>query len=213
LKPPERIPVDTPYEPLLTLKEAAGRLGVHPATLRRWADQGDVLVVITPGGHRRFARTEIERLAGQQMVARSAAGLEQQWATQALTHTRTELAGHQRDAWMTAMSEGERAEKRQMGQRLLGLLMQYIAHPEEPSPLLTEAQVMGRQYAESTRRLGMGLTEVLQAALFFRDTMVESAVLLPETVRTAPEANQRLLRRIHTFLNQFLAGVTQVYAA
>ena len=35
---------------LLTLSDAAALLGVHPATLRRWADQGDVLVMVTPGG-------------------------------------------------------------------------------------------------------------------------------------------------------------------
>lgn len=200
------------YEPLLTLREAAARLGVHPATLRRWADQGDVLVVITPGGHRRFARTEVERLAGQKLGSKGGGGLEQQWAAQALTHTREGLTAHQRDGWMTALTERERAEKRQMGQRLLGLLMQYIAHPEEHADLLAEARAMGHQYAEDTRRVGMGITEVLQAAMFFRDTMVESAVLLPETVRLPSEANQRLLRRIHTFLNQFLVGVTQVYA-
>ena len=49
---------------LLSLTEAASLLGVHPATLRRWADQGDILVMVTPGGHRRFPRSEIDRLRG-----------------------------------------------------------------------------------------------------------------------------------------------------
>jgi len=49
-------------KPLLSLKEAAHLLNVHPSTLRRWADQGDILAVVTPGGHRRFSQQEIERM-------------------------------------------------------------------------------------------------------------------------------------------------------
>ena len=41
----------------LTLSEAAEQLGVHPTTLRRWADNGDIPVSVTPGGHRRFLET------------------------------------------------------------------------------------------------------------------------------------------------------------
>jgi hypothetical protein len=48
---------------------AASRLvGVDPATLRRWADDGLVEVNLTPGGHRRFQRRSLERV----MAARAA---------------------------------------------------------------------------------------------------------------------------------------------
>ena len=35
---------------------------MDPDTLRRWADEGRVEAFTTPGGHRRFARTALERL-------------------------------------------------------------------------------------------------------------------------------------------------------
>jgi len=44
----------------LTLSQAAALLGVHPSTVRRWADHGDLPVKLTPGGHRRFRRAELE---------------------------------------------------------------------------------------------------------------------------------------------------------
>jgi excisionase family DNA binding protein len=51
----------------LSLGPASRLLGVHPDTLRRWADDGRVEAFVSPGGHRRFERTEIERvLAGRQ---------------------------------------------------------------------------------------------------------------------------------------------------
>jgi excisionase family DNA binding protein len=45
---------------LLTVSQAAERLGIHPETLRRWADNGDVQMVKLPSGYRRFEPTVIE---------------------------------------------------------------------------------------------------------------------------------------------------------
>ena len=47
----------------LSLGPASRLLGIDPDTLRRWADQGRVATWTTPGGHRRFERASIERLA------------------------------------------------------------------------------------------------------------------------------------------------------
>jgi len=47
---------------LLTISQAAARLGVHPDTLRKWADKGLVPVIRTPTGYRRFEPQEIERV-------------------------------------------------------------------------------------------------------------------------------------------------------
>ena len=46
----------------LALGAASRLLGVDPDTLRRWADEGRVAAFATPGGHRRFARHDLERL-------------------------------------------------------------------------------------------------------------------------------------------------------
>lgn len=37
-------------------------LGVSPATLRRWSAAGQIEVFTTPGGHRRYSRSMLERL-------------------------------------------------------------------------------------------------------------------------------------------------------
>ena len=50
-----------PQTKLLTISEAAKRLGVHVRTLRAWADKGLVPYVKLPSGHRRFDEAEIEK--------------------------------------------------------------------------------------------------------------------------------------------------------
>ncbi len=47
---------------LLTISEAANRLGVHQKTLRAWADKGLVAHIRTPTGYRRFDPADIEQL-------------------------------------------------------------------------------------------------------------------------------------------------------
>lgn len=47
----------------LTPAEVAQLLGVAPVTVRAWASKGLCADRITPGGHRRFARHEVERFA------------------------------------------------------------------------------------------------------------------------------------------------------
>ena len=54
-----------PREKLLTISQAAERLGVHQNTLRGWADRGLVPVVMLPSGYRRFRPSDIQRIIEQ----------------------------------------------------------------------------------------------------------------------------------------------------
>lgn len=49
---------------LLPIAEAAKILGVSADTVRRWEREGKITPVRTLGGHRRFARGELEALRG-----------------------------------------------------------------------------------------------------------------------------------------------------
>jgi len=47
---------------LLTVRQAAGRLGVGYSTLKHWIYDGRVRTRVTSGGHHRIAETEVDRL-------------------------------------------------------------------------------------------------------------------------------------------------------
>src|SRR3954463_2072944 len=44
----------------LTLGQAARFIGVAQSTIRKWSDQGRVPALYTPGGHRRYRRSDLE---------------------------------------------------------------------------------------------------------------------------------------------------------
>lgn len=51
---------------LLTIKEVAQILGVHPETLRRWDNEGKLKAVrIGQFGHRKYKKSDIESLIKQ----------------------------------------------------------------------------------------------------------------------------------------------------
>lgn len=54
---------------LLTVRAAAGRLGVSYSTLKRWIHVGTVRTTRTEGRHHRIAEAEVERLLARQRPA------------------------------------------------------------------------------------------------------------------------------------------------
>ncbi len=49
----------------LTSSEVARLLLVSPKTINRWADRGLIGCIVTLGQHRRFPRSEVERVAAR----------------------------------------------------------------------------------------------------------------------------------------------------
>ena len=54
---------------ILTRAEAAQALGVHPATVARWAAAGTLLSFQTPSGERRYRRRDVEALLNRRALA------------------------------------------------------------------------------------------------------------------------------------------------
>lgn len=59
----------------LTLGQAATYLGVAQSTVRKWCDTGRLPAFYTPGGHRRFRRSDLDAFLGSSGVPRRGAPL------------------------------------------------------------------------------------------------------------------------------------------
>lgn len=198
-------------EEWLPLSAAAARLNVHPTTLRRWADQGDIPVMLTPGGHRRFAAGELEAFARQRHGRQPQADeFRSQWAEKALTHTRQEITEHEDVRWLARLDDETRREHRRLGRQLMGLTLQYVS-ADNGEGFLEEARRLGQTYALISIKAGMPLAETLQAAFFFRDQLVETALQSPAGAYVRPENNLRLVRRINTLLNTVQLAIAETY--
>ncbi|PIQ61717.1 MAG: hypothetical protein COV99_08520 [Bacteroidetes bacterium CG12_big_fil_rev_8_21_14_0_65_60_17] len=194
---------------LLTLKAASDALGVHPVTLRRWSESGKIRAVRTPGGHRRFPASEVERLKTGQSTPDE--GLDSEFRDRALSTTREDLK-HVHAGWAQSVSEEEREEKRMLGRRLIGLLEQYVvAGDAAGSDILQEARVVARVYAKGVVATGVPLDDALRATHFFKDHILESAVVQSHAGNSEPEYRQRVFRKLNQFLNEIQIVVANAY--
>lgn len=197
----------------LPLSRAAEHLSVHPTTLRRWADNGEIPVMLTPGGHRRFALADLLQFANRRHGIQRTQNIDKMWADDALTQTRRELVMHRDDNWLTAIDDETRLRHRSLGQQLMGLTLRYLSEDGEGDDLLDEARAIGCEYANIALDAALPLSQALQAAIFFRDTLVETALHLPENRDVRPSASMRLLRRINILLNTVHLAIAEVYDA
>jgi len=200
-----------PHDQLLSLRAAADRLGVHPATLRRWADNGDILVMVTPGGHRRFPVSEIERVGAARQADGDGDELAAHLVELALERARAGIADEPDRRWLARLSEDERSRLREMGKRVMALLGQFVAGDTEEGDLIVEAESMGREYALNTGAIGMELPMVLQAIGYFRDNVIDALVSLPEVSSMNHQQRSRLARRVNVFLNKILISVAETF--
>jgi excisionase family DNA binding protein len=195
----------------MAITQAAQRLGVHPTTLRRWADEGQLPVMLTPGGHRRFSDSDLERFTKERSRLRVIFGFEEMWAEAALSRARTEIVNHQEKRWLHTMNEADRERKRLLGRRMIDLLLQYVSLDRGGDEVVEEMKAIGREHALQTLKAGLPSRDALQAAMFFQDAVTDAAIHLPETGNIRLEANMRFLRRIDELLNAFQLSIAEVY--
>jgi excisionase family DNA binding protein len=196
----------------LSISEAAAYLNVHPATLRRWSDAHEIPCLITPGGHRRFALSDLQRFAEEHRSAGETSALPSIWAKQALMRARQALPAPESAGWLAALDSTMRERHRAIGRRLMGLTLQYIS-TEDGAHLLDEARAIGHDYAELSKLAGIPLQGALQAALYFRDRLLEASFELAETAPIQASDNIRLVKRINALLNVVQLAVAEVYAS
>jgi excisionase family DNA binding protein len=195
----------------LSLKEASDFLGVHFTTLRTWADNGDIPVFRTPGGHRRFSIDDLRRF----LLERSshlASPDERGLVDVAVGRVRLEL---QRNApaaprWHYPL-QGDAAQARRLrGQQLFSLAVSYVMKPGQRERLLESGRDLGHEYGREAALSGVGLVETGRAVQFFRTQLVEA--VRSEEGSPPPDADDlRIQRLIDQFLDEVLYAVLDGY--
>ncbi len=195
----------------VSLRQAADLLGVHPATVRNWADKGDLPSRRTPGGHRRFHKADLTQYAAAQGELQP---LEVQVILQnALGQTRMTVGGGtlNQEAWYTAMSEATRETMRDQGRRVLEALRGYLA-AGAPDNRLVEAIRLGKDYAAILEKDGLSLPQAVRGFFYFSD-FVTNAILTWSELNVPRSASEwaHLLRQVNTFINTMLLSIIEYY--
>jgi excisionase family DNA binding protein len=196
----------------VSLGEAAQIIGVHPATVRNWAEQGDIPFRRTPGGHRRFRRADLQQWLALHHLARPTEALV--IVQSALGRTRLEIGDRQkltRLEWYTRLSPEAREIMRQQGLRLMDSLIHHLTEPGLRDELHTATEI-GQTYGALLKREGLALSEALQGYFYFSDILLESVIQVSEANAPRPISDWgAMLRHVLQFTREILVSMVAVY--
>ena len=200
---------DTPE--WVSLRKAADILGVHPATVRNWADKGDLPSRRTPGGHRRFNKDDLTRYAQSQGELQP---MEVQVIIQnALGSARMQISEDNLDAvpWYAAMSDTARMAMRKQGRTVLDALRRYLANGA-PDEQLSDAIRLGKEYAEFLNDDQLTLPQATRGFFYFSDFVINSILTWSELSQPRSSSEwANLLRQVNTFIHTMLLSIIEYY--
>lgn len=189
----------------LSLSAASDLIGVHPATLRAWANQGRVSSQRTAGGHRRFRKSDLTRWSSKQRE--TAPGIDM-LIHSALGRLRLTM-DHAEMPWLDRLDAAQRSLHRDLGRRLM---IDLSAALNESTESVLAARMLGVDYAHLSQRQGLPLTQTVEAFLFFRDTVVDSLIQMANYTELPNSPDWLLLsRRLNAFTNTVLLSLIETY--
>lgn len=213
--PPTQDPDSTELVPAsrahwLSLKEASELLGIHFTTLRKWADEGEIRVFRTPGGHRRFNAIDLRRFLEARAtpdVSSSAESLVDAAVGQVRAAIQQMRQEHTK--WAESVTEQDRDLTRQRGRQLFSLAIAYVVKPAQREQLLADGQRLGYEYGIEAALGQIPLVEAGRAVQFFRSQL--SKVVHAENSYGLDADDLRVQAAIDHFIDEVLYAVLSGY--
>lgn len=195
----------------ITLGQACKLLGVNESTLRRWADAGHVRSFRTPGGHRRFSEEDLRSLvAGQGPAGRQPYTSLSQLA---LSRIRRRLQRGRSHAapWYSGLREEDRDRLRPLGRNLVSLVAEYLTKGARRSHLDEEAREIGHEYGRELARDGLSLRDAIEAFIFFRKGLDDSAMEVAQKSDLSAEEAVEVWELLSNLADRVLLAVVETY--
>lgn len=202
---------ETPQRQWLTLKDASDFLGVHFTTLRSWADNGEIQVFRTPGGHRRFSVADLRRFLDER-VGRLSTPDNDTVVNAVIQYVQQEMTRLPREEvrWHYPLDDQASSRRRQRGQQLFALALSFVLKPALRPRLLEEGRKLGLEYGQEAHTSRIALADAGRAVRFFRNQLIQ-AVRAEGAPDLLDADDLRIQQQIDLFLDEVLYAVLSGY--
>src|SRR5207244_6049082 len=200
-------------EDWLSLRQVAEMLGMHPATVRLWADRNELPSRRTTGGHRRFRRADIEARLHQE-AERKPHPAAQLLVQSVLGRVLFAFTDGTLEAlpWYQHFNDTAREAYRSLGRRVLELLLRALTDSNVSEELRYEAIQLGTEYGSVTSTSHVPVADAVRAFLYFRNIVDESVLQLAEVRGTRDTQDlpwAESLRQIQALTNELLPALIE----
>lgn len=162
-------------ESLIAIKEASRILGVSEVALRRWTDEGAIKAFITPGGHRRYAPSELKRIASSRQKLYVMDDFMSELSNTTGLHGEIARKNFLSKFGQDGLTFEFQERLAGLGRETMQLVIRYITEPARRNEIIQSARDAGYSHGEIMARLGVPLTEAVRIFIQHREPMVKAA--------------------------------------
>ena len=199
----------------LGLGEASRLLGVAPGTLRRWSDTGQLPAFTTPGGHRRYRRSILERLLPAERQARpSLAHSGMTTARLARAYRQEARSAGRQLGWLVDLSGEQREWFRDHGRRLAEKLVGHLDSEDDAvaEESLAEATGEAAEYGRKAAELGVSLAQAVEGFLRFRVPFMHQLALVARRRGFDAMATAELMEDAERLMDRLLVAAMNAHS-
>ncbi|MFC2048029.1 helix-turn-helix domain-containing protein [Chloroflexota bacterium] len=165
-------------EVFLSISEASRILGVSEAALRQWTDEGKIKAFVTPGGHRRYLRANLNKVITAHPKMLGVKDLIAEIEETVELHREIARKALSSSSWYNKLSQESQDHFADMGRRLLSLIVKYISEPSKRGETMHLARQVGHDMGEILATRGLPLADSVEAFLIHREPVVNVATSL-----------------------------------
>ncbi|MBN1691238.1 MAG: MerR family transcriptional regulator [Dehalococcoidia bacterium] len=160
---------------LISISEASQILGVNEATLRQWTDEGKLNAFVTPGGHRRYSKSDLRNLTRSGQKVLGIKDLVNELEDTTPRHREIARGFFERSPQIIKPCREHQQQLAELGRHLLNLTARYVSEPARRAECLSAARDTGRSFGRLLAEMGMPLTETTEAFLMHRELIMQAA--------------------------------------
>ena len=195
----------------LSISEASRLLGVSETTLRQWTDEGKIRAFITPGGHRRYSRVELQQFMGSQKRVHTVKDLVNELEHAAPLHREIAHTLFSSTSWYKELDIESQQHLAAAGRRLLNLVIKYITEPHKRDETVELVREVGRDFGETLAKLGLSLTDSIEAFIKHRDPVVNAATHLMKGREALNERAIEAIPLVSHIMDEVLVSLVTAY--
>lgn len=196
---------------LISISEASRMLGVSEATLRQWTDEGKIRAFITPGGHRRYNKAELRSFIGKQQRVHGIKDLVTKIEDTPPLHRELAHTYFSTTSWYSKLDTESQRHLAESGRQLLHTIIRYITEPLKQKEVEELARSIGSDFGEQVARLGLSLTESLEAFMLHRNPVINAATDLMKRREALNERTVEAIPLVTHIMDETLIALVAAY--
>jgi len=180
-------------------------------TLRQWTSEGKIKVFITPGGHRRYAESELRRFMGTRHLVHGIRDLVAKMELAPAQELQIAQTHFSNTSWYSKLDPDSRDRLRELGRRMHHLVITYVSKQNKREATLQAAREVGSEFATRAVEMGLSLTDSLEAFLLHRAPLINAATDVMKKGEALNERAVEAMSLVSRITDEALLSLVEAY--